>query len=63
MALQTRNLLRDYAARFGNMDEILLPVFIHDERFLKLLENAIASGVPVDRRQIDEQIPDAPWDY
>ena len=51
-----------YQARFGNFDEISHPSIMTLVGFLSLLEGALASDVPLNRRAVETIFPSVGWE-
>lgn len=60
---KTLNLADRYEARFGNLDEIMLPCFMLESAFLELLKNALDRGLPLTRPEVEKIFPDPSWEW
>jgi hypothetical protein len=57
-----QGVMQRYDAAFGNLDEIALPQLLLDERFISLLEVALARNSAVTPKELEEEFPDAQWE-
>jgi hypothetical protein len=52
-----------YKEKFDNFDEVGAMELLQDDRFVAMVERAIARGAPLTREEIDANIPDVAWEY
>ena len=58
-----RDLAGEYAALFGNLDEVCHPAVMFEPAFRDLLARAVASGTALTRGEVEKVFPGVAWDW
>jgi hypothetical protein len=61
-ATQAQQILDQYDARFGNLDEIAMPEIVTTDAFVQMLQTALHRDTPVTTAELQAKFPDAAFE-